>query len=537
MRALPLLLIPAAAALGLAAETAAFDWSETRQWLPDLLAGWTLIACGLIAWSRRAASRSGALMAAAGFAWFLPNFATTDITALDWLSEQALYLHRGPLVHLVLTYPRGRTASATDRAAVVGGYVAAVFPAVWGSEAVAVVLSVAMGAVAGRGYIRAIGRARRRRLAALQATGFLLLVFAGTALARLAFPTQEVTDATLLVYEASLSGLALVLLAGLISEPWLRAEITDLVVDLDATRSGTLRDALAAALGDPTLEVGFWIGEGYVDAAGRPLAVPAEGAQRAITPVERDGDPIALLVHDPAVLDDPGLADALARAARLAASNAQLQAEVHVQLEEIAASRRRLVHAGDEERRRLELRLRGTVERRLTELAETLRSARGDARGRRAHWPRRGAARPHARRRARPRSAACIQAASRQAVCGPHWRRLRPAVRYRWSCASRTCDRRTRSRPRAYFVCSEALANVIKSSRASRARISARRSGDRVEVVIDDDGVGGADPSRGSGLRGLADRVEALGGAFAIESPAGRGTRVVASLPLNRVAG
>jgi len=536
VRALPLLLIPAAAALGLAAETAAFDWSETRQWLPDLLAGWTLIACGLIAWSRRAASRSGALMAAAGFAWFLPNFATTDITELDWLSEQALYLHRGPLVHLVLTYPRGRTASATDRAAVLGGYVAAVFPAVWGSEAVAVVLSVAMGAVAGRGYIRAVGRARRRRLAALQATGFLLLVFAGTALARLAFPTQEITDATLLLYEASLSGLALVLLAGLISEPWLRAEITDLVVDLDATRSGTLRDALAAALGDPTLEVGFWIGEGYVDAAGRPLAVPAEGAQRAITPVERDGEPIALLVHDPAVLDDPGLADALARAARLAASNAQLQAEVHVQLEEIAASRRRLVHAGDEERRRLELRLRGTVERRLTELAETLRSARGDAAG----DERIGLA--------EERLARTLDDV-RDLARGLHPRGLeagglRPALATLAAHSPIPVELRVEDvRPpdeietACYFVCSEALANVIKSSRASRAMISARRSGDRVEVVIDDDGVGGADPSRGSGLRGLADRVEALGGAFAIESPAGRGTRVVASLPLNRVAG
>ena len=413
---------------------------------------------------------------------------------------------------------------------------AAVFPAVWGSEAVAVVLSVAMGAVAGRGYIRAIGRARRRRLAALQATGFLLLVFAGTALARLAFPTQEVTDATLLVYEAALSGLALVLLAGLISEPWLRAEITDLVVDLDATRSGTLRDALAAALGDPTLEVGFWIGEGYVDAAGRPLAVPAEGAQRAITPVERDGEPIALLVHDPAVLDDPGLADALARAARLAASNAQLQAEVHVQLEEIAASRRRLVHAGDEERRRLELRLRGTVERRLTELAETLRSARGDAAG----DERIGLA--------EERLARTLDDV-RDLARGLHPRGLeagglRPALATLAARSPIPVELRVEDvRPpdeietAAYFVCSEALANVIKSSRASRARISARRSGDRVEVVIDDDGVGGADPSRGSGLRGLADRVEALGGAFAIESPAGRGTRVVASLPLNRVAG
>jgi signal transduction histidine kinase len=529
------LLWPAAAAVGIAAESIAFDWGEPRDWLPDLLAGWTLVACGLIALSRRPVSRSGALMAAAGFAWFAPNFATTDITALDWLSEQALYLHRGPLVHLVLTYPGGRTASATDRAAVAGGYVAAVFPAVWGSEAVAVVLSVAMGAVAGRGYIRAVGRARRMRLAALQATGFLLLVFAGTALARLAFPTQEVTDATLLVYEAALCGLALVLLAGLISEPWLRAEITDLVVDLDATRSGSLRDALAAALGDPTLEVGFWIGQGYVDTEGRPLVMP-EGSERGITPVERDGQPIALLVHDPAVLDDPGLADALARAARLAASNAQLQAEVLVQLEEIAASRRRLVHAGDEERRRLDLRLRGTVERRLTELAETLRSARGDGAGdERIGLAEERLARTldDVRDLARGLHPRGLEAGGLRSALATLAARSPIPVELRVEDVRPPGEIETA----AYFVCSEALANVIKSSRASRATISARKSGDRMEVTIDDDGVGGADPARGTGLRGLADRVEALGGALAIESPTGRGTRVVASLPLKRVAG
>ena len=98
------------------------------------------------------------------------------------------------------------------------------------------------------------------------------------------------------------------------------------MVELGEARSGGLRDALAGALGDPTLEVGYRFGGGYVDAQGRPLALPAAGSARAVTPVERDGQPIAVLVHDPAVLDDPGLSDALAAAARLAASNARLQA-------------------------------------------------------------------------------------------------------------------------------------------------------------------------------------------------------------------
>jgi signal transduction histidine kinase len=88
----------------------------------------------------------------------------------------------------------------------------------------------------------------------------------------------------------------------------------------------------------------------------------------------------------------------------------------------------------------------------------------------------------------------------------------------------------------AYFVCSEALANVIKCAGASRAMISVRRVRQRLEVVIEDDGVGGADPTRGSGLRGLSDRVETLGGTLVIDSPHGHGTRVVASLPVSPVA-
>jgi signal transduction histidine kinase len=83
-----------------------------------------------------------------------------------------------------------------------------------------------------------------------------------------------------------------------------------------------------------------------------------------------------------------------------------------------------------------------------------------------------------------------------------------------------------------YFVCAEALANVAKHAAASRASIVVRRDGDRAVVEIEDDGAGGADLALGSGLRGLADRVETLGGTLGIRSDGGRGTRLTAELPL-----
>jgi hypothetical protein len=160
VRALRLLLWPAGAAIGIGAEWVSFGWSEPGDWLPDLVVGWTLIACGLVGWSRRPESRSGALMAATGFAWFAANFA----------SEQALYLHRGPLIHLVVSYPYGRLGGRVDRSVVAIAYVAALIPAVWRSEAATFMLAGLVVTAAGHGYARAVGREQRTRLAALQAT-------------------------------------------------------------------------------------------------------------------------------------------------------------------------------------------------------------------------------------------------------------------------------------------------------------------------------------------------------------------------------
>jgi signal transduction histidine kinase len=521
VRAFRLWLWPAGAVIGVAAEWVYFDWDEWGDWLPDLATGWTLIACGLIAWARRPESRSGPLLAATGFAWFAANFA----------SDQALYLHRGPLVQLMLSYPYGRLERPLDRFAVAIGYGAALVPAVWSNEAATFALSAAFVAVAGHGYVRALGRERRTRLAALAATAFVSAVMAGTAAARLAWPTPELTDATLLVYEAALCALAVALLAGLVLEPWARTKVADLVVDLRQADSGTLRDALAQALGDPTLEIGYRVDRGYVDTEGRPVVLPAEGANRKVTRVDQDGRAIAVLVHDAAVLDDPSLSDALTRAARLAAANARLQAEVRTQLDELTESRRRLLQAGDEERRRLERRLHDTVERRLTALAERLAEAERDAADvaplsrvreqldRALGELRDLAAGLHPGDVEQGGLSAGLEALAARSPVPVDLRVTEVSVPEELERA-------------IYFVCSEALTNVIKYANASGTVISIAERAERLHVEITDDGVGGAALGGGSGLSGLADRVAVLGGTFTLDSPSGDGTRVTVELPL-----
>jgi signal transduction histidine kinase len=528
-----LLLWPAAAVVGLTAEWRLYG-SDPGDWAPDLLTGWTMIACGLIGWSRRPQSRSGALLAAAGFTWFAPNYAVTGVTALAWLGAHALYLYRGPLIQLVLTYPTGRAVRRLDRAAVSVGYVVAVITPVWAGKAATIVLACLLVAVAVRGYVRSAGRERRMRLAALQATAVLSAVLAAVALVRLAVPAQAADAATLHAYQAALCGLSLGLLVGLLRGSWERAEVADLVVELGATRSGTLRDELARALGDPSLQVGYWVPQsaGFVDTEGRPIRVPDPGSGRSMTIVERDGQPLAALVHDPAVLGDPGLVEAVSAAARLAAANVRLQADVRARLAEIGASRRRILEAGDEERGRLERRLREGALRRLDEVAETLRRARRPAAG--------GAAERLARAEIQ---LAQTQEELRRLARGIHPRELSERglaaalaslardVPLPVKLAVSVTGESPAAAACAYFVCSEALANVAKYAAASKVTVSVRSDPGATTVEIEDDGVGGADPGRGTGLRGLADRVETLGGTLTVDGPPGRGTRLVAVIP------
>src|SRR6266542_1794971 len=333
---------------------------------------------------------------------------------------------------------------------------------------------------------------------AVQAAAGLSLVLAGTAAARLLLPPEEVSGPSLLVYEVALCVLAVTLLAGLLVAPWQRAVVTDLVVELGEARSGTLRGELSRALGDPSLEVGYWLPDRavFVDAEGGVLRLPAPGSGRSVTTVEREGQPVAVLVHDPAVLEDPGLLEAVTSAARLAAANARLQAEVRARVVELAASRRRILAARDEERRRLERRLHDGAEARLEELAAPLRRGRRSATDKRTREQLAHAedqltqTLEELRRLGHGLHPRVLSEQGLESALAALAKDLPLPVDI--NVAGARLPRRVAVV--AYFVCADAL--------------TARE--DRVKVEITDDGVGGADPAHGSGLRGLADWVETL---------------------------
>jgi signal transduction histidine kinase len=532
----------AGVALGLTAEWVGFGWGDPRHWIPDLAVGWTFIGCGLIGWARGPESRAGSLMAATGFTWFVGNFANVSVAAVAWLAAHLVYLYRGPLVQLVLTYPSGRPASRLVRGAVAVGYAAAVITPIWDSAGATILLAGLLVVICAREFGRAVGGARRARLIALQAATGLSLVLAGTAAARLLLPPAEVGGLSLLVYEVALCVLAGGLLAGLLVAPWQQMAVADLVVELGEARSGTVRGQLSRALGDPSLAIGYWLPEraAYVDAEGRVLALPDAGSGRSVTLVEREGQPVAVLIHDPAVLEDPGLLEAVTAAAQLAAANARLRAEVQVRVEELAASRRRILAVGDEERRRLERRLREGAEARLRELAGILR---------RGHWSASGEQTKKQIARSQEQLMRTLEELHRLAQ-GLHPRMLSEhglaaalaalvkdfplPVDLDLDVASTRLPQRVQAV--AYFVCAEALTNIAKHAAAAHVTVAVIASDGRLRVEIADDGVGGADPARGSGLRGLADRVETIGGTLRVESTPGHGTRLAAEIPLGSEA-
>ncbi len=197
----------------------------------------------------------------------------------------------------------------------------------------------------------------------------------------------------LLAYELTLIAVALALTADLLRGRWSDRALAGLVVDLgEADAPVTLRDKLARALGDPSLSIGYSVDGALVDEAGRPFALPEPGSGRAVTPLDHHGERLAVLVHDPSGPDDPALLAAVAAVARVAVANVRLQADARARVAELSASRRRVVDAAAEERRRLGDELRDGAARRLGDVADELRGLPGAAlRGARPSWTPRGA--------------------------------------------------------------------------------------------------------------------------------------------------
>jgi signal transduction histidine kinase len=326
----------------------------------------------------------------------------------------------------------------------------------------------------------------------------------------------------------------LAFLAGLLGARLRRGAMTRLMVELaELPPPQRVRDALARALGDPTLRLLFWVDTRYVDLDGAP-AEP--DPSRAVTVLEYGGERFAALEHDPFLYEDRELLEAVGAAARLAVENSRLQAQLRAQLAEVRASRSRIVAAGDAERRRLERDLHDGAQQRLLGIRLALRLARsrvGEDDDEVQELLREADAElmtglDELRALARGIHPAVLTDEGLAAALASLARRATVPVEIRTMPEERL-DAPVEAA--AYFVASEALANVAKHAHASNVTISVTRANGWVRLEVADDGVGGADVSRGSGLSGLRDRVEALDGHLEITSRAAAGTQLRAEFP------
>jgi signal transduction histidine kinase len=484
----------------------------------DATAGVTAAACGVLARRRRPASRVGLVMLGTSVCWF----------AGDLVAPLA-YLHRGPLIHLTLGYPTGKLHRALSLITVSVAYVASAVETLARDPWITLGLALLLLVAAVDNFARTAGPPRKAAVpalvVALALAGVLVLSDVNVVLG------WRADLALALAYDAVVAALTVVLTTDLLRGRWTDSALADLVTGLGAEPRGYgVRSELRRALGDPSLEVGYWVPDRrrYVDEAGRPLDVSAPLAGRVVTRIDDDDDPLAVLVHDAGLLGEPSLLAGAVAAARLAVDNARMNAAIRAHVSELNASRRRIVQAGDAQRRRLEHELARGAQARLEEAAALLRTPRPERRPAELDHlvTELEGARAELRELAhgiRPRaltSGGLAEAlpilASRSPVpvsVRVHAARHHPAIE-----------------SAAYFVCSEALTNAAKHAGADRIEVEVTCIEGLVEVSITDDGTGGADP-RGSGMRGLTDRVQALGGTLTVRPADGKGTTIVVRLP------
>lgn len=525
---------------------------------------------GILAWWRRPASRLGPLMVATSYAMTLTALQWSSIPAVASIGHLFDMLPAALFVHVFLAYPAGRLETRVRRWIVVAAYgvtvglqiaklalgispdeVFAVIDApgvaAWVEDVQLGLMSLLLLAATAVLLARPHPVVHRRVIRLLvDAFALALLMLAVLYVAGLAaWPHFEVVR---LITFAALGLAPVVFLTGLLDARLARADVGALVVELRADPTGDLRGPLARALHDPSLRLAYWLPDHHTwaDPDGHPIAAPAvttpKGAApavptpagtagRAVRVIERDGEPVVALEFDRSLDDEHELVDAVTAAAGIALENSRLQAELRARLHDLAESRARVLEAGRTERRRLERDLHDGAQQRLVavSLELGLLAARTDrATGERL-------------RQVRTEVAASLEEL-RDVAHG-----IYPAVLTGHGLAVALESLAARSvvpvelsvgfddrlpepvEVAAYYLVSESLTNIGKHAQATTASVTITKHNEMLSVVVTDDGVGGTEA--GSGLRGLADRVEALGGRLRISSPAGGGTRLEAEIP------
>jgi signal transduction histidine kinase len=553
----PVLVLPVVVGAGLAVAWLGTDVgiAGTRV-VAGLALSWALVAASLVALERARWHRARILLAAAALVVLAADLQAASSDALWTLGFLLATLWAALLVHIVLTFPDGRPWSASARVVIAGAYTATL----GGQLAAAFVLTdsrdvlslapnrSAVDAVAGAQAILGITVALAllllvvRRLLVLRGPGRrvqapLLAAAALTAPAAvflLALGTATAAPATTLETIARVVALLVPLgvVASVVRSRLHRPEPSELVVELRTEGATSMPERLARALGDPTLDVAYRLGDGrYVDSAGTAIAL-SQGPNRAVTLVTAGGEEIAALVHDPALLDQPALVESVRATAGLVLENERLAAEVRSKLAEVRASRARIVAAADAERGRLERNLHDGAQQRLVTLSLALglaasrREADSEVLSRAQDELEEAIV--ELRELARGLHPTLLREQGLEAAVEALARRTPLPVSVEGLVGDRLPDAVEIA---AYFLVSEGLTNVFKHASASQATVRLSREADTLKVAVVDDGIGGARAAADSGLAGLRDRLEALDATLAVESEAGCGTTLRAEIP------
>lgn len=579
-------------------------------WLPYQLAGLSFLVSGSVLWWLRPGNIAGRLMALTGATWHLGNLQLLHNDLLFAVGYCLFYSYATFLAHMLLAIPTGRLVNTTARVTVVLMYVLAPLtqtaryfdeptkePQIWGDPTLstsvwadigslcALLLACSVIALVVHRF-RSTSRPERRLYLGVWVT----LVLTGIATAVLAMACLADVQPPLRHYIVSVvsSGLLLTpvsLASGMLRVHLSRVRVADLVVSLEkGSDHVSLRDALAEALEDPTLEVLYWMEEDrrYVDGEGHAVT-PDTSTPDKITVVESRGRRLAALVHDPVLADQVQLVRPVVAAASLALENAQLEATAQAQIAEIQASRARLLAAADAERRRIQRDLHDGAQHRLlaismllervTELGRTFEpvmSVHGE--GVDAGTPRTGDHRTttgrHVSRGTGPSRPSTGGQAVRQTP-GPATALLTTA-RKQLSEAVRELRELTEGiHPPAlteqglaaaidilaersplpvdtdvpegrwspeieravYYVTAEALTNVYRHAQATWAEVRVRQEQGVLHLTVADNGRGNARPRAGGGIQGLQDRAQAVNGSLRLSERPEGGTIVHLEVP------
>ena len=542
-----------------------------------LITAWAFVGTGLYAWWRRPGSRFGALFTAVGFTYLLGSLTASDDSVVFTIGVVVSNFFFVAFAHVLLSYPDGRLQERWHAWLLGAGYALCLIgplpQLLWGwnermqqscpdcpesalliarndtlrdvlnavTSVIGVVIVATVLVILIRRW-RAATAPQKRAMAPILWSGIAMLVLLGSALGSDAAGISRLTDVLgwlgLLVF----ASVPWVFLIGLVRSRVARAgAVSELLLRLgEAPGTGTLRARLADALGDRSLQLVFWLEDKsrWVDAHGHAFALPADDdPARDWTAVELEGRRVGAIVYDRTLSDDPELLGSVAAAAGLAMENERLQAQLRARVEELRASRARIVEAGTQERRRLERNLHDGAQQRLVAMSLTLRLAQSKVE--------KDPEKAVEMLAAAQEELTLAQAELRELARGIHPailsdRGLGAALEALAGRAPIAVDLAELPSDRlpepieaaAYFVIAEALTNVAKYAHASQATVRVERTNGRAVVEVADDGIGGADPDRGSGLRGLADRVSALDGRMLLDSPAGSGTTLRAEIPV-----